>query len=59
VLIGPRSVAELDQNLAAAEHRIPDVLWVELRAAGLLPESEARAQHAGVSEVVTGGTDAH
>jgi D-threo-aldose 1-dehydrogenase len=59
VLIGPRSVAELDQNLAAAEHRIPDVLWVELRAAGLLPESEGRAQHAGVSEVVTGDTDAH
>jgi D-threo-aldose 1-dehydrogenase len=59
VLIGPRSVAELDQNLAAAEHRIPDVLWVELHAAGLLPESEARTQRARVSETVAGDTDAH
>jgi D-threo-aldose 1-dehydrogenase len=59
VLIGPRSVAELDQNLAATEHRIPDVLWVELRVAGLLPESEARAQRARPGETVAGANDAH
>ena len=30
VLIGPRSVAELDANFAAAKHPIPTELWDEL-----------------------------
>jgi D-threo-aldose 1-dehydrogenase len=59
VLLGPRSVAELDRNLAAATHPIPDVLWVELRAAGLLPENNARAQRARAPAAVEGATDAH
>jgi len=57
-LIGPRSVAELEQNLAAAAHPIPDVLWVELRAAGLLPETEAHAKRARAAEPGAGASDA-
>jgi len=37
VLIGPRSIAELDQNLAALSCDIPAALWVELADAGCLP----------------------
>jgi D-threo-aldose 1-dehydrogenase len=59
VLIGPRSVAELDQNLAAATQPVPDVLWVELRAAGLLPGGNPRAQRARASTADEGATDAH
>jgi D-threo-aldose 1-dehydrogenase len=36
VLIGPRSVEELDANLAAIGHRVPDALWNDLRGAGLV-----------------------
>ena len=44
VLIGPRSIAELEQNLAAIEHPIPDALWTDLAAAGLLPIDTSRQQ---------------
>jgi D-threo-aldose 1-dehydrogenase len=37
VLVGPRTVAELDANLAAVEHQIPAQLWSDLEADGLLP----------------------
>ena len=36
VLIGPRSVAELEANLAAADCAIPDALWYDLAAAGAI-----------------------
>ena len=42
VLIGPRSIAELDQNLAAARHPIPGALWTDLEAAGLIPMGTMR-----------------
>jgi D-threo-aldose 1-dehydrogenase len=37
VLIGPRTVEELEANLRAAEHVIPDTLWTTLAAAGGVP----------------------
>jgi D-threo-aldose 1-dehydrogenase len=36
VLIGPRSIEELDANLAAIEQRVPDALWSDLLDAGLV-----------------------
>jgi D-threo-aldose 1-dehydrogenase len=42
VLLGPRSVAELDANLAAAAHAIPDALWSELEAARIIPPGRPR-----------------
>jgi D-threo-aldose 1-dehydrogenase len=39
VVIGARSVAELDENVAMFRHAIPDDLWQELKAEGLLPEA--------------------
>ena len=37
VLIGPRSIAELDANLAAARFPIPDAFWQVLGDDGLIP----------------------
>ncbi len=39
VIPGPRTPEELRQNAAAMVQPIPDALWGELRAAGLLPEA--------------------
>jgi D-threo-aldose 1-dehydrogenase len=36
VLIGPRSVAELDANLAAIEIAIPAAMWSDLVDAGII-----------------------
>jgi D-threo-aldose 1-dehydrogenase len=41
-LIGPRSVRELDENLAARRQAIPAALWAELEAAGLIPSESQR-----------------
>lgn len=38
VLSGPRSVSELEENLAAFQHPIPAALWDDLRSASLLDE---------------------
>jgi len=38
VLTGSRSVAELEENVAMFELPIPEALWADLRAAGLLAE---------------------
>lgn len=38
VLIGCRSVAEVDENLRMFHHDIPEALWDELRAERLIPE---------------------
>ena len=37
VLIGPRSVAELEANLAAVRQPIPDALWSDLEAEDIIP----------------------
>ena len=37
VLLGPRTVAELEASLAAAEHRIAPSFWLELVDAGIIP----------------------
>lgn len=37
LLIGPRTLGELESNLAALELPVPDALWTDLQAAGLLP----------------------
>ena len=42
VLIGPRSIAELDANLAAARYPIPDALWSELEDDGVIPRGSPR-----------------
>lgn len=42
VLIGPRSVAELEANLAAVDRPIPDTLWDELADAALVPPDSPR-----------------
>jgi D-threo-aldose 1-dehydrogenase len=39
VLVGPRSVAELEESVRLFEYDIPAKLWDELRAEGLLPEA--------------------
>lgn len=36
VLIGPRTIAELDSNFAAAAHEIPAALWSDLADAGVV-----------------------
>jgi len=41
VLIGPRSIAELEVNLAAWSHRIPVALWDDLLAAGVIARGRA------------------
>jgi D-threo-aldose 1-dehydrogenase len=43
VLIGPRSVAELDANLAAAEHPIPAALWADLAREGVVAHASGTA----------------
>ena len=43
VLVGPRSVAELETNLAAASHPVPDALWLELESVRG-PTDRARAK---------------
>lgn len=42
VLIGPRSVAELDASLRAARHDVPDALWDDLESGGLIPRRSPR-----------------
>ena len=42
VLIGPRSVAELEANLAAARWDIPDALWSALEQAGIIAHDSPR-----------------
>ncbi|MGH8867795.1 MAG: aldo/keto reductase [Actinomycetes bacterium] len=42
VLTGVRTVAELDENLARAGHRIPAALWADLVAEGLLDATTVR-----------------
>ena len=37
VLIGPRTIAELDANLAAWSHPVPPALWDDLAAAAVIP----------------------
>ena len=44
VLIGPRSVRELDDNLQALRHPIPDVLWDDLESASLIARGSPRPQ---------------
>jgi D-threo-aldose 1-dehydrogenase len=39
ILLGPRSPAELDEDLDLLDAAIPADLWAELRAEGLLPEA--------------------
>ncbi len=38
VVIGARSVAEIDENVRLFRHPIPEALWTELKAEGLLAE---------------------
>ena len=46
VLLGPRSVAELDANLMAVECEIPDELWSDLARAGVrIADAAAAARH--------------
>jgi D-threo-aldose 1-dehydrogenase len=46
VLVGMRSPAEVAGNLAAVEHPVPDELWAELRAEGLLaPDTPTPHRH--------------
>ncbi|MEP7207514.1 MAG: aldo/keto reductase [Casimicrobiaceae bacterium] len=45
VLLGPRTVAELEANLAAATLRIPDALWDDLEAAGAMARGSPRLKH--------------
>jgi D-threo-aldose 1-dehydrogenase len=42
VLIGPRSVAELEANLAAVREPIPDALWSDLEAQEIIPRASPR-----------------
>jgi D-threo-aldose 1-dehydrogenase len=42
VLIGPRTVAELETNLASTELQIPAALWTELVAGNLIPADAPR-----------------
>lgn len=42
VLIGPRSVLELDDNLQALRHSIPDALWDDLESASLITRGSPR-----------------
>jgi D-threo-aldose 1-dehydrogenase len=45
-LIGPRTVEELDANLAAARHPIPARLWSDLEAGALIPRGSPRPEAA-------------
>ncbi len=38
VVIGARSPQQVDDNVAMFEHPVPDALWTDLKAEGLLPE---------------------
>jgi D-threo-aldose 1-dehydrogenase len=51
VLIGPRSIAELDANLAAWSVPIPVALWNDLCAAGMLPRERLPRSASIVSSV--------
>jgi aryl-alcohol dehydrogenase-like predicted oxidoreductase len=42
VLIGPRTVAELEANLAAAEWVIPAALWSDLATSGAIAADNPR-----------------
>jgi len=42
VLIGPRTIDELDENLAAYAHPIPDALWKDLADAAVVPAQRSR-----------------
>lgn len=42
VLIGPRTLTELDLNLAAGRYPIPDALWSDLEGADLIPSGIPR-----------------
>ena len=42
VLIGPRSVAELEANLAAVREPIPDALWSDLESQEIIPRTSPR-----------------
>ena len=42
VLIGPRSVAELEASLAAVHEPIPDALWSDLEAQKIIPRASPR-----------------
>lgn len=57
VLIGPRSVGELDANLAAASLPIPDALWSALEDDGLVPRGSPRPPaRGGAGGFLTGHT---
>ena len=43
VLIGPRSVAELERNLEWLRMELPDALWTDLEACGVMAAAAARA----------------
>jgi len=38
LLLGARSIAELEENLALLRHELPAELWTELRREGLIPD---------------------
>jgi len=46
VLIGPRTVEELDENLAAYAHPVPEALWKALADAGVTPAARQRRSRA-------------
>jgi len=46
VLIGPRTVEELDANLGAYAHPVPDALWKALADAGITPAVRPRRSRA-------------
>ncbi len=41
VVVGARSVTELEENVASFERQLPDALWLDLAASGLVPDPEA------------------
>jgi len=46
VLIGPRTIEELDQNLAAYAHPVPEALWKALAESGITPAGRQRRPRA-------------
>ncbi len=46
VLLGPRSLVELDANLAALRFPIPEALWSALEAEAIIPRGSPRRSHA-------------
>ena len=47
VLLGPRSLGELDANLAALRVAIPETLWSALENESIIPHGSPRPSHAG------------